>query len=66
MAGRFILEHNRRNQRDRIAGYKVQKAVTQSHDLSGRESVWDDGDAIAWFTTEIPISSGPGWYYGLP
>ena len=49
-----------------IAGYKVQKAITQSHDLTGRSSQWDYGDAIAWFTTEIPISSGPGRYYGLP
>jgi len=49
-----------------IAGYKVQKAVTQSHDLTGRPSDWDYGDAIAWFTTEIPISSGPARYYGLP
>ncbi len=48
-----------------IAGYKVQKAVTQSHDLTGRPSEWDYGDAIAWFTTEIPISSGPARYYGL-
>ncbi len=49
-----------------IAGYKVQKAITQSHDLMGRPSENDYGDAIAWFTTEIAISSGPARYYGLP
>ena len=50
----------------KISGYNVQKATTRSHDLTGRPSEWDYGDAIAWFTTDIPISSGPARYYGLP
>lgn len=48
-----------------INGYKVQKAVGLSHDTAGRGD-YDFGDVIAWFTMEIPISSGPERYYGLP
>ena len=47
-----------------IAGYKAQKAITRSHNIESREL--DYGDAIVWFTTEIPIPSGPERYYGLP
>ena len=51
-----------------IAGYKAQKAITRSHDIRSREldGGSDYGDAIAWFTTDIPIPSGPERYYGLP
>ena len=49
-----------------INGYTVQKATALSHNTEGREEQWDLGDVIAWFTTEIPIPSGPERYYGLP
>ena len=48
-----------------INGYTVQKATGLSHNTKGRGQ-WDLGDVIAWFTTEIPIASGPEMYYGLP
>ena len=25
-----------------------------------------DVEVVAWFTPEIPVSSGPSWYQGLP
>jgi GLPGLI family protein len=48
-----------------IAGFKVQKAIAESHDTAGRGD-WDYGDAIAWFTIDIPFSTGPERYCGLP
>ena len=48
-----------------LNGYEVQKAIGLSHNTEGRGE-WDTGDVIAWFTTEIPVSSGPERYYGLP
>ncbi len=47
-----------------IAGYKVQKATTSP--LYEDHDPFIYGEAIAWFTTEIPISAGPEGYYGLP
>lgn len=47
-----------------IAGYKVQKAVTRAFKNVG--GLLDHGNAIAWFTTEIPYPVGPERYYGLP
>jgi GLPGLI family protein len=47
-------------------GYNVQKAVVQSYDNMGRDPEWEYGEAIAWFTTELPYSSGPDRYFGLP
>ncbi len=48
-----------------INGYKVRKAVTPAY-LKAPGETWDYGDAIAWFTEEIPVSAGPDRYYGLP
>jgi len=53
------------DQTQEINGYRVQKATTLSYNTSGREE-HDYGDAVAWFTTEIPFSTGPNRYYGLP
>jgi len=53
------------DERKKLNGYDVQKAIGLSHNTEGRGE-WDTGDVIAWFTTEIPISSGPERYYGLP
>ena len=47
-----------------IAGYKVRKATTDSYGDKGFE--FYKGKAIAWFTTDIPIPTGPERYYGLP
>ena len=47
-----------------IAGYKVRKAATDSYGDKGFE--FYKGKAIAWFTTDIPIPTGPERYYGLP
>lgn len=49
-----------------LLGHNVQKAVAKSHPLRSRETQYDYGDAIAWFATDIPISSGPDEYWGLP
>ena len=47
-----------------IAGYKVQKAITKP--LYEDYYPFTYGNAVAWFTTEIPVSVGPEGYYGLP
>lgn len=44
-----------------INGYKVQKAT--------RKSLIENsylGDVVAWFSVELPFSTGPDGYYGLP
>ena len=46
-------------------GYKVRKAITDSFELD-KDDPFYFGKAIAWFCPDIPISSGPGGYYGLP
>jgi GLPGLI family protein len=48
-----------------ISGYKVIKATTESYE-SNKDSDFYRGKAIAWFTTAIPVSAGPGRYAGLP
>lgn len=48
-----------------IGGYKVIKATTDSFEID-KNSEWYSRKAIAWFTTDIPIPSGPERYYGLP
>lgn len=48
-----------------IKGYKVQKAITKSIELS-QDDAFYFGDAIAWFATDIPIPLGPNRYCGLP
>lgn len=50
----------------KINEYTVQKAVVQAYEKAGRGTEWDYGDAIVWFAPEIPISSGPDRYAGLP
>ena len=47
-----------------IAGYKVRKAITDSY--GDKTELLYTGKAIAWFTTDIPIPTGPERYYGLP
>lgn len=37
-------------------GYACQKATSTS----------DSSEVVAWFTPEIPVSAGPGGYFGLP
>lgn len=49
-----------------INGYKAQKATTKSHSIGGTSNIEGYGDAIAWFTTDIPLGVGPERYYGLP
>ena len=39
-----------------IKGYKCRKAVSKDRDK----------DVIAWFTSDIAITEGPGCYFGLP
>jgi GLPGLI family protein len=48
-----------------ILGYKVQKAVAKQHRFTGIGDV-DYGDAIAWFALDLPNSSGPKEFWGLP
>lgn len=49
-----------------INGYKVQKATTEAHEVIDKNHDLSYGNVIAWFTTDIPIDSGPERYYGLP
>ncbi len=44
-----------------IGNYKAQKATASVTFAEG-----DTGEAIAWFTTEIPVSGGPYFTWGLP
>lgn len=44
-----------------ILGYECQKARTTFTAPNGKTS-----EIVAWFTTEIPVSSGPYKYAGLP
>jgi len=44
-----------------ILGYECQKATTTFTARNGKTT-----EIVAWFTTEIPISSGPYRYAGLP
>lgn len=48
-----------------IGEYRVRKATTDSFEFA-KEDEWHKGKAIAWFTTDIPIPTGPRRYYGLP
>lgn len=48
-----------------LMGYTVQKAITKAYDRTDDDD-YTKGDAIAWFTTELPFSFGPERYYGLP
>jgi GLPGLI family protein len=48
-----------------INGVKVRKATTDSFDVS-KDNEYYYGKAIAWFSADLPIPSGPARYYGLP
>lgn len=50
-----------------IGEYKAQKAICHSHyEAEPKGNKFYYGDAIAWFSTEIPFPFGPNRYYGLP
>ncbi|MDY6025545.1 GLPGLI family protein [Bergeyella zoohelcum] len=48
-----------------INGYKVKKAITKSFEIEEGEDYYL-GNAVAWFAPDIPYSTGPARYYGLP
>lgn len=48
-----------------IKGFEVRKATTNSIEIDPDKPGYF-GKAIAWFTEEIPIPSGPNRYCGLP
>ncbi len=50
----------------KIGGYQAQKAITNSHNIIDTASPNYYGNAVAWFTTELPFHTGPFRYYGLP
>jgi len=47
-----------------IAGYKVRKAVAASY--GDKKDPFYTEKVTAWFTTDVPIPTGPEHYYGLP
>ena len=53
-----------------IGDYQVQKAIytreKQTMAFGKEEPVMEKEIVEAWFTTQIPISSGPDYYWGLP
>ncbi len=48
-----------------VGAYKVQKAVTNSFE-DNPASPYQSGKVTAWFCPDIPVSSGPARYGGLP
>lgn len=50
---------------EKVRGYQAQKAITNSHSDEDSEVEYY-GDAVAWFTTDLPFHTGPFRYYGLP
>lgn len=48
-----------------INGYNCIKAYTDSYEIK-KEDPFYRGKTFAWFTTDIPIPSGPNRYAGLP
>lgn len=48
-----------------IGEHRVRKATTDSFEFEKGDK-WHKGKAIAWFTTDVPIPTGPRRYYGLP
>ncbi|MCX8492049.1 MAG: GLPGLI family protein [Cyclobacteriaceae bacterium] len=53
------------NETKKILGFTVQKAIAKVHPYSGREGI-DVGEAIAWFAPDLPNSTGPERFWGLP
>jgi len=49
-----------------IAGYAVQKATTKAYPISEGAKGTMLEYVVAWFTMDIPFSTGPARYYGLP
>jgi len=49
-----------------ILGYTVQKAIAKRHHFVKGKGNIEYGDAIAWFAADLPISSGPERFWGLP
>lgn len=47
-----------------ILGFKVQKAISKRHHFDKGDPSW--GDAVAWFAIDIPCTSGPERFWGLP
>lgn len=62
------MEWEIQNETKTILGYKVQKAITKKHkhDAAHNTGTIEYGYAIAWFTIDLPISSGPDEFWGLP
>lgn len=54
------------NEEKVIDGYKARKAVAKSFEIDEDDDEYYYGNAIAWFTEDVPYSTGPGRYYGLP
>ena len=54
----------------KIGTYKVQKAIYRVEEkvlaFGKDEMVTKSSEVEAWFTMDIPISSGPSYYWGLP
>jgi len=59
--GRDNQNENRQNPKD-----SIQKDSTASNSLLSRISEPKDRVVTAWYTPEIPVSQGPGNYWGLP
>jgi GLPGLI family protein len=49
----------------KIAGFVARKAIGKPLFEEGFTG-FEYGDAIAWFTTDVPLNYGPDGYYGLP
>ena len=55
------------NETKTIAGFNVTKAIAKAFkEESKLDSYEYRGKAIAWFTTDVPLSYGPDGYEGLP
>lgn len=61
------MRQRRQRQRENEEAKKgVQKDITENKSLFSATSEPKETEITAWFTPEIPISQGPGEYWGLP
>lgn len=60
------LMERRRKERDREQAATDSTSAKAAPPIFTASSFTDETEVVAWFTPEIPVSQGPGEYWGLP